>query len=165
VGDSVYAFSPLLFAQGAVLSGLVASRVLYGGQRVTSFTMDAVGLVCALVLFILGPLLMFTPQLDRTRRHGAAEYGKLASRSVFAFEEKWTHGVRRDAPDLPGSSDVQGLQNLANSYAAATDMRLVPFRRDDVLWLAGATVAPLLPLALTMFSLQELLTRMVKILF
>jgi hypothetical protein len=71
-------------------------------------------------------------QLDRTRRHGAAEYGKLASRYVFAFEEKWTHGVRRDAADLPGSSDVQGLQNLANSYAAATDMRLVPFRRDDV---------------------------------
>jgi hypothetical protein len=57
------------------------------------------------------------------------------------------------------------VSNLANSYTAAANMRLVPFGRDDVLWLAAATAAPLLPLALTMFSLQELLTRLVKVLF
>jgi len=165
VGESVYAFSPILFAQGALLSGLIASRVLYGGQLVTSFTMDAAGLICALLLFVLGPLVMFTPQLDRTRRQGAAKYGQLANRCVFAFQEKWMHGVEKGAADLLGSSDVQALPNLANSYAAAADMRLVPFGRDDVLRLAGATAAPLLPLALTMFSLQELLTRLVKILF
>jgi hypothetical protein len=165
VGDSIYAFSPILFAQGAMLSGLIASRVLYDGQRVTSFEVEAAGLICVLVLFFLGPLVMFTPQLDRTRRQGAAEYGQLATRCVFALQEKWMHGVERGAADLLRSGDVQALQNLAGSYAAATNMRLVPFGRDDVLWLAAVTAAPLLPLALTMFSLQELLTRLVKVLF
>src|SRR5206468_6479490 len=54
LGDTVYAFSPMVFAQGALLSGLIATRVLYAGQSLTSFKEDAAGLVCAVVLFVLG---------------------------------------------------------------------------------------------------------------
>ena len=165
LGRSAYAFSPVLFAQGAVLSGLIADRVLYHGQNVLSFKMDAAGLVCALALFVLGPLVMFTPQLDRAREKGEAEYGRLANRYVSAFHEKWIRGEEGDRPALLGSSDIQSLAALAESYAVASDMRLVPFGRDDVLWLLAATMAPLLPLVLTMFSLQDLLTRLVRILF
>ena len=64
LGQSSYAFGPILFAQGALLSGVIASRILYQGQSVLSFKTEAVGLIAALVLFILGPLIMFTPQLD-----------------------------------------------------------------------------------------------------
>jgi hypothetical protein len=32
LGKSAYAFGPILFAQGAMLAGLVASRVLYIGE-------------------------------------------------------------------------------------------------------------------------------------
>jgi hypothetical protein len=165
LGDSAYAFSPVLFAQGALLSGLIANRVLYQGQNVLSFKMDAAGLVCALALFVLGPLVMFTPQLDRARERGEAEYGRLANRYVSAFHEKWIRGEERDTPALLGSSDIQSLAAVGDSYVVVSDMRRVPFGRDDVLWLVAATTAPLLPLALTMFSLQELLTRLVKILF
>jgi hypothetical protein len=41
----------------------------------------------------------------------------------------------------------------------------VPFGMEDVTRLAAATAAPLLPLGLTVFSLEELVMRVVKILF
>jgi hypothetical protein len=44
-------------------------------------------------------------------------------------------------------------------------MRIVPFGLDDITRLAAATAAPLLPLTLMIFSLEEVLTRLVKIVF
>ena len=61
VGRSSYAFGPILFAQGTLLSGLIASRVLYEGRNLLSFKMQAGGLVVFFLLAILGPLVMFTP--------------------------------------------------------------------------------------------------------
>jgi hypothetical protein len=44
-------------------------------------------------------------------------------------------------------------------------MRAVPFGLDDISRLAAATAAPLLPLLLTIFSPEELIMRLVKIVF
>ena len=89
LGKSAYAFAPILFAQGALLAGLIANRILYEGESLLSFKMEAASLVGFFVLFILGPLVMFTPQLSRAKRRGLGEYGLLASRYVQGFEEKW----------------------------------------------------------------------------
>jgi len=165
LGKSSYAFAPILFAQGALLAGVIANRVLYEGRSLISFKMEAAGLIGALVLFILGPLVMFTPLLDRTRRKGSAEYGLLANRYVFGFEEKWIRSGAPEMSELLGTGDIQSLADLGNSYAAVGEMRIVPFGLYDITRLAAATAAPLLPLALTMFSLEELLTRLFKVLF
>jgi hypothetical protein len=89
LGKSSYAFAPLLFAEGALLAGSISTRVAYEGQSVLSFKMMAAGFAVFFVLIILGPLVMFTPLLASTRRKGAAEYGLLATRYVFGFEDKW----------------------------------------------------------------------------
>ena len=44
-------------------------------------------------------------------------------------------------------------------------MRWVPFTALTAVQLAVATLVPVLPLTLTMFSLQELLERLLKIVF
>jgi hypothetical protein len=41
----------------------------------------------------------------------------------------------------------------------------VPIKRDDILRLVGATLAPIVPLALTMMSLEELLKKLMGVLF
>ena len=165
LGKSSYAFGPVLFAQGAILSGLIASRILYEGESLLAFKMEAAGLVVFFVLFILGPLVMFTPQLDRAKRRGLGEYGLLASRYVQDFEEKWVHAKATQDDELLGSGDIQSLADLANSYSAVREMRVVPFGLEDITRLAAATAAPLLPLGLTIFSLEELIVRLVKIVF
>jgi hypothetical protein len=163
LGASSDAFTPVLFAQGSMLAGLIAGRVLYQGQNLMSFRMQAAGFVVFFVLVIVGPLVMFTSQLDRAKRAGKAYYGLLASRFVFGFEEKWTPSSDPGTGEVLGD-DIQGLADLGTSYSAVRAMRLVPLALEDVTFLAAATVLPLLPLVLTKFSPEQLLIGLIKML-
>jgi hypothetical protein len=165
LGESSYAFGPVLFAQGTLLAGVLASRVLYDGRGLLSYKMEAAGFVAFFVLAILGPLIMFTPLLERTKRRGSAEYGQLANRYVFAFEDKWIPGRDQETSALMGSPDIQSLADLTNACSNVQQMRLVPFGFDDIGRLAVITTAPLLPLLLTMCSVPELMKLLIKIIF
>lgn len=164
LGKSAYAFGPILFAQGAMLAGLVATRVLYRGESLLSFKLQIIGFIAFFVVVILAPLLMFTPQMASAKRKGLAYYGLLAQRYVESFDEKW---VRKpgSGEDLLGAADIQSLADLGNSYALVREMRPVPFGLDDMTRLAIATAVPFLPLLLTVFSLEELIMRLIKVLF
>lgn len=165
LGKSSYAFAPLLFAQGAILSGLIASRVLYKGQALLSFKMEAAGFVVFFILVILGPLAMFTPQLSSTQRKGSAEYGLLANRYVFDFEDKWMRACGPEPGKLLGTADIEALADMENVYSKVRQMRLVPFGTDEITRLAVIAAAPLLPLALTIFSVPQLVKFVFKLVF
>jgi hypothetical protein len=165
LGKSAYAFGPILFAQGAMLAGLVASRVLYRGESLLSFKLQIGGFIAFFVFAILGPLLMFTPQMARAKRKGLADYGQLAQRYVESFAQKWVLRDPASSEELLGTGDIQSLADLGNSYAMVRDMRAVPFGLEDIARLAAATAAPLLPLLLTIFSPEELIMRVLKVLF
>ena len=165
LGKSSYSFGPILFAQGAMVAGLVASRVLYRGESLLSFKFQIGGFVVFFVLAILGPLLMFTPQLAKARRKGLADYGLLAQRYVESFEQKWVSRNPTTSEELLGAADIQSLADLGNSYALVRDMRPVPFGLDDITRLAAATAAPLVPLLLTILPLEELLLHIIKLVF
>jgi hypothetical protein len=165
LGKSVYAFGPILFAQGVMLTGVIAERVLYGGESLLSFKLQAGGFVAFFVVAILAPLLMFTPQMARAKRKGLADYGLLAQRYVDSFEQKWVLEDPALSGELLGTGDIQSLADLGNSYAMVRDMRPVPFGLEDISRLAAATAAPLLPLLLTIFSLEELIMRVAKVVF
>ena len=158
-----YAFGPILFAQGALLAGVLASRILFEGQTLKSLMPEAAGVVAFFVVFILGPLLMFSPLLARARRQGAADYGLLAYRYVTGFEDKWIRSGVPEASRLLGAADLQALAGLGRSYSVVQEMRTVVFQPRDIVRLAITTAAPLLPLALTMFSLEDLVIRVIKI--
>ena len=165
LGKSTYAYGPILFAQGAMLAGLVASRVLYRAESLLSFKLQIGGFIAFFVLAILGPLVMFTPKLDKAKRKGLSDYGLLAQRYVAAFEQKWVAHGPTSGEDLLGSGDIQSLADLGNSYAVVSEMRLVPFGLQDITRMAAATTAPFLPLLLTIFSPEELIMRIIKVVF
>jgi hypothetical protein len=165
LGKSAYAFGPILFAQGVMLAGLVASRVLYRGESLLSFKLQVGGFIAFFVLALLSPLLMFTPRMARTKRKGLAGYGLLAQRYVDSFEQKWVVRDPANFDELLGAADIQSLADLGNSYAMVREMRPVPFGLEDIARLAAATAAPLLPLLLAIFSPEELILRIIKVLF
>ena len=148
-----------------MLAGVVASRVLYSGESLRSFKLQIAGFVVFFVFAVLAPLLMFTPRMAAAKRKGLADYALVAQRYVDGFEQKWVLGEHAPAEELVGSGDIQSLADLGNSYAMVRDMRPVPFGLDDISRLAAATAAPLLPLLLTIFSPEELLLRIVKVIF
>jgi hypothetical protein len=164
LGGSSYAFAPILFAQGALMAGLIASRILYQGESLMSFKLSLVTLVGFFVLVILGPLTVFSPLLEHAKRRGLHEYGTLATVYVGDFDEKWVRGGAKREESLR-TADIQSLADLANSYAVVREMRLVPFALTDVARLAIATAVPALPLLLTIMPLEELVTRLLKTIF
>src|SRR6266850_1376549 len=153
LGVGSYAFAPILFAQGAVLTGGIANRILYQGQSLLSFKVTIVAFVVFFVVVILAPLLVFTPHLMVAKRRGLGEYGTLAATYISGFEEKWLRGSDRQeggqSQELLGSADMQSLADLGNSYGFVREMRFVPFSLQDMTRLAVATAAPVLPLLLT----------------
>ena len=165
LGKGAYAFGPILFAQGAMLAGLVASRVLYGGESLLSFKLQIGGFIAFFVVAILGPLAMFSPGMAAAKRRGLADYGLLAQRYVEGFHQKWVARWPTSSEELLGSGDIQSLADLGNSYGLVRDMRVVPFGLDDIMRLAAVTASPFLPLLLTIWSPEELIMRIVNVVF
>jgi hypothetical protein len=165
LGAISYAFGPVLFGQGAMLAGLIASRVLYHGDSLLSFKLQAGGFVVFFVCVIFAPLIMFTPQMAGSRRKGLAEYGLLAQRYVEGFHEKWIADYGSNSGELLGTGDIQSLADLGNSYTVVDAMRLVPFGLQDMTRLAVATAAPMVPLLLLVWSPEEVITRIIKFFF
>lgn len=159
------AFAPLLLAQGVLLAGLIANRILFAGGRLPQFLIDVVALVAISALMVLAPLLVFTPKLEDTARMGLLEYGALAQRYVRAFDQKWLRRAESAGEPLLGSADIQSLADMGNSFEFVDRMRWVPFTVRDVLLLAAIPLLPIMPLTLSMFSLQELLERLLKLMF
>jgi hypothetical protein len=165
LGKSVYAFGPILFAQGTMLAGLVASRVLYRGEALQAFQLQIGGFIAFFVVAILGPLVMFTPRLAAVRRRGLATYGQLAQQYVDRFDQRWVRGEAAPAEELLGAADIQSLADLGDCYALVREMRSVPFGLEDISRLAAVTAAPFLPLLLTIWSPEELILRIIKVVF
>jgi len=162
---TAYAFMPLLTAHGALLAGNLANRIFHLGAALPDFKLEILILVVWLLCIVLGPLMVFAPQLAQAKRAGNREYGALAQRYAREFDAKW---LRRGAPPaepLLGSSDIQSLGDMGTSFEVVKGMRIAPVTRDTILRLAAAALAPLVPLALTMMPLEELLKRLFGMLF
>jgi hypothetical protein len=161
----IYAFAPVLFAQGAVMAGMIADRIFYAGATLPEFRVELIGLVAFMVFAILGPMLVFAPKLEAAKRTGLREYGILAQRYVRDFDHKWLRGGAPADEQLIGSADVQSLADMGGSFEVVKEMKLAPFTLRTVLQLGIVTLLPVAPLLLTMISLEELLTKLLAAVF
>ena len=164
LGGSAAAFMPLLLAQGALLAGQIANHIFYEGDKLLDFKPEIVAVVILLLLLVLGPLCVFSPRLAQAKRQGLLEYGALASRYVDGFDQKWLRGGASLDEQFIGTGDIQSLNDLAGSFEVVKSMRPFPFDKTVLLQTAVAGLAPLLPLTLTMISLEDMVKRLLGIL-
>ncbi len=165
LSTTVVAFAPLLAAHGTLLAAMMANRIFFQGARLTDFKVEIAVVLAFLLVVVLGPPLLFMPHLAAARRVGLREYGTLAQRYVREFDDKWLRGGAAADEPLVGSSDIQSLADLGNSFEIVRSMRMVPFTRDTIVQLAVITLVPVAPLLLTLVSLEELLKRLLTIVF
>ena len=165
LSQSAYALTVLAVAQGALLAGPLAGRIFFLGAALPQFKGEIALLVIFLLCVLLGPLLVFAPQLAATKRKGLREYGTLAERYVREFDAKWLHGGAPAEEPFVGSADIQSLADLANSYEVVRTMSIAPVTKQAVIRLAAAALLPIAPLLLTMMPLEELLKKLASMLF
>jgi hypothetical protein len=160
-----HAFAPILVAQGALLAGTLANKILFAGAVLTSFKGEIIAVVVVMVFFILGPLLVFAAPLAAAKRAALRDYGQLARSYVDEFDDKWLRGRAAKDEPLVGSADIQSLADLGNSFEVVRTMRTVPITRDMVVQLVAMTLLPVVPLLLTMISLEDLFKQFLKVVF
>lgn len=160
-----FAFAPLLLAQGSLMAGLMANKIFYAGATLPQFKVTLAGLVAVMLFAVLGPLFFFRKTLQEARRTGLREYGILAQRYTREFDRKWLRGGAPPDEPLIGSADIQSLADLGTSFDVVKGMNWAPITWRAVLQLAAATLVPVAPLLLTMFSVEQLLGEAMDFLF
>lgn len=163
IGNSSYAFSLLLLAHGALLSGWIADRIFHGSSSLVDFQVEAIVLIGCVVALILAPLTVFTPPLLAARRRGRGQYGVLVAQHAQAFDQKWIHGRRPSDEPMLGSPDMGSLADLSSGYEIVQGMRWVPFGLQVPINLALIMALPLLPLVFTVLPLGALIMKAIKI--
>jgi hypothetical protein len=158
------AFTLLAVAHGAMVASIIANRIFYLGAGLLEFKVEIAVMLVFVLVIVLVPMLVFTPQLVRAKRMGLREYGTLAERYTREFDTKWLRGGAPAGEAFVGSADIQSLADLGNGYEVVRTMQPIPVTKDMVFQLAAATFAPILPLALTMMPLEELLKKLLAML-
>jgi hypothetical protein len=165
LGSVCFAFAPVMLAQGALLSGSIANQIFFAGAKLPEYKLEILAVVLALLVMVVGPLLVFIPVLARAKRHGLREYGNLAQGYVRDFDRKWLRGGAPEGETLLGSGDIQSLADLSNSFEVVRTMKIVPFGKESLIQLGVLALLPMLPLALTMVSFEDLLKKLLQAVF
>jgi hypothetical protein len=165
LGESLSAFIPLAAAHGVLFAGMMADRIFFAGAKFTDFEIEVIGGAVFLILVFAGPLTVFGPLLARMRWSGLRAYGALAQTYVRGFRDKWIDGGAPVDEPLIGSGDIQSLADLGNSFSGAEQMRLVPIRPTALVYFVAAFLAPMMPLVLTMMSVEKLIEQLVGLVF
>jgi hypothetical protein len=160
-----HASRPVMLALGVVLSAMIANKILYTGATLFDFKVEIVGTVTLLVFMILGPMLVFSPQLIAAKHTGIEHYGRLGQQYASDFESKWMGEERPTDEPLLGSADIQSLADLRNACAVVSEIHVTPFEIKNVVVLAAVTLAPCVPLVFTVFSIDEVVDRLLKTIF
>jgi hypothetical protein len=156
LANSVHAFLPLAVAHGALLAGAIANHIFYEEANLMDFKWEVLAVAALIISVVILPLFFFSPQLADAKRAGSLKYGLFATRFARSVEDRWVPGAIPSDTTLIGN-DIQSLADLANSYATVERMQMAPVTRSTLLMLVISTVAPILPLTLTMMPLNEII--------
>lgn len=165
LSGTALALAPVFVAQTMVVAGTIFARILYAGERLPAFRFEIFGILMFAVLVLVLPLGFFIHKLEGAGRRARREFGILASHYVDDFHRKWIDGGVRDGEPLLGTSDIQSLADLANSYAVVSQMSLLPVTKVTLIRLVISIALPLLPLVFTVFPLEELVRELFKLAF
>ncbi len=130
--------------------------------RSMPFKIHFIVLIVVTEVLIFGPLIMFCPTLIRFRQAWLRQYSLLVLRYNRAFHEKWVEGKAPEGEPLLGSTDIQSLADLGNSYEFIRQMKVVPLSVRVILQLAVVTLIPALPLVLLVIPIEDILDIMTK---
>jgi hypothetical protein len=147
IGLGQLAFLGLIMIAGTIIASLQANRFLYEGLTINATKMPTLIFAVIVLLAILGPLIAFAPKMFRAKHIGLLEYGMLAQNYSRRFHEQWVEKKNPKAEELLGTSDIQSLADLANSFAIIQGMKIIPFDRPVIV-----LTAALLPIALSFLA-------------
>jgi len=166
LGTPISALAFLIGAAATTRAAGWATEILDGRTTLQACVPSFVVLLIVALALACGPLLAFAPTLYRARHATVLQYNGLALRYVRKFHRKWiehrpdvTHDESVKKRPLLGTPDIQSLNDLIGSYEALVQLKPVPFGLRAILAVWLASIVPMLPLAFTAMSVDEVFKR------
>ena len=82
------AFSPIVFAGGAVMASQIGNAIAYEGATLSSMKLPMIAYGVLAMLFLIVPLLVVLPVLRKVKRKALLEYGALVTHHDQLFDTK-----------------------------------------------------------------------------
>jgi len=165
LGTAHISFGILAFAISSLFSAEVAFLLVFENAQIESFKVEFIALLITILLIFLGPLLVFAPIMARTRHAWLHDYNLLTARYNRAFHEKWIEGKAAADEPLLGSSDIQSLADLGNSFEFIRKMNVIPFSIRVMIQLAVVASIPCLPLLLLVYPISKIINLLAGAMF
>lgn len=156
-------FGMIVFALGVILSGILATRIVFDGASLYDFKFLIATFIVLSLVILMGPLFVFSGKLMQAKRTGILEYTALATNYTLLFHQKWVQGGAPGEESILGSGDIQSLADIGASYERVEQMKLIPFDPKTLLVIALAGLVPLLPLLLTVMPFKDILKGLLNI--
>jgi hypothetical protein len=154
----------IAFACGAVVAGQMGNAIAYHGATVDGLKFKMIAYCVVSTLVLAAPLLLLAPRLLAVKRRGVLEYGALAAGYTQTFDAKWVHGRPPEGEPLLGSSDIQSLADLGNSFAIVRRMSEAPIDKRTLAGLALAAGLPMAPVLILGTPADQLIRSVLKLL-
>jgi len=135
-------FGILCTAVGSIIAGQYANSITFFGAPIAGTQAPIAVFVVLSILFVLGPLTVFSPRLVETRRSGVARYSQAGRRLTAAFDAKWASGTDSARQSMLGSADPSSLIDFVSSYFVIRDMKLIPINKRVAINIALQAAAP-----------------------
>jgi hypothetical protein len=162
VGRAQEFFGIILFAYSAATAGVLADSVIYDKLPLQHYTWPIVAYVVIAVGIVLAPVLVFALRMHEMKIHGLYQYGSLATSYTSAFHHKWIIKDRDAGEPLLGTSDLQSLADLGNSFGFIKTMNALPMNPRTPIRLILTCLIPMSPLLLIIIPLKEVLQLVFK---
>ncbi len=164
VGQSYFAFAA--FAMSIGVCSFVAQTVLETHTNLQAYSNLGIVFVILVLLLFLGPLLVFTPLLIKTRREAVFTFGSLCHQVNSFFATTWIESHRGNgqavSPKLISSSEPSTVTDLNSSFLNIQNMKPVVFGKETLVTFIAAVALPAIPLIATVIPLKELLKELAK---
>jgi hypothetical protein len=157
-------FGFIAFAASAVLAGAFGNAIAYEGATVSSLKFLIIASCVLPILVFAAPLLVLTPKLAKVKRIGLHQYAALGTAYVGAFDTKWIQGSTGEREPLLGTSDIQSLADLSNSFSVIRQMKIVLVDKRVLIGLAVPAILPMLPLIVIATPADQLVRAVLKLL-
>jgi hypothetical protein len=133
------------------------------GQTESQILLHVLLVAIAGVVIILGPLLFLVGPLYRARRDALVAFGDLAQEYARRFQVRWIGPGQPDYRELLGSSDIQSLADLGNSFQTVQHMRVLLVSKTLLMVTMACAALPHLVLPLLKYPITVLVSDLARI--
>jgi hypothetical protein len=157
-------FCFLSLAFSAIFSAVIGEDIIYDGATLQEYWYPILFFVILVPVMLHLPLLAMIPNLLKAKTRAMNKFSSLIQYHNNLYREKWMEGQLPKNEHLLGSLDNSSMADINGSYQQAVkEMSIIPINRKSLIWMILMLMIPFLPLLFTMYSLKDLVDKLLKV--